>query len=488
MARDFLYCEETDTKLYANDVVTISTYPDITWIVKQGWYRLGTAQKHGWYFISLTDKTILPIDLVDIKNVVKDSYRPASKTSSTLSPEITSDSAEEKNYLETSEAKIFNNDIVIIASHPEAKFIAKYGWFTVDDQKQSGWYFVSLEDRSIIPLKNIELSDIVKEQVQITISEYRPTLKDMDTPNPVNDYLIIPGTSIRLYDGDIVKISGHPRIKWVVHIGWYIYEGNQNFGWYFVSIKDGTILPATVIDLTLCTLVTTKTQGSERYDGKVVNYTRPFTLEDADTLNRTFITLDTIEQRDNLDKKKLVNGRLVRINDVGGIATYYRWDSETESWIKEDFGGGGSGGGIPQVIGTAEHPITLSGLEPGLYRVLGTYKISPNSRTTVFTSIDHLAFVAAGDDINIKVITDSDITDYIVSEDEVAFIDKYATQEYLADNYATIVYVDNKIAILEAQISQIISEFDEKVLEIVNNRLNEALDRVSEEDIDNLFD
>ena len=487
MARDFLYCEETDTKLYANDVVTISTYPDITWIVKQGWYRLGTAQKHGWYFISLTDKTILPIDLVDIKNVVKDSYRPASKASSTSNPEITSESTEEKNYLETPETKIFNNDTVIIASHPEAKFISKYGWFTVDDQKQSGWYFVSLEDRSIIPLKNIELSDITKEQVQVTISEFRPTLKDMDTPNPVNDYLVIPGTNIRLYDSDIVKISGKPRIKWVVHTGWYIYEGNQNFGWYFVSIKDGTILPASIIDLTLCTLVTTKTQGSERYDGKVVNYTRPFTLEDAETLNRAFITVETLEQRDNLDNKKLVNGRLVRVNDVGGVATYYRWDAETKSWVKEDFGGGSSGG-IPEVVGTTKHPIILSELEPGLYRVIGTYKISHTYTMITLTGIHHLAFVSEDDNPNIKVITDSDITDYVVTDGDVTFSSEYATKDYVADNYVTKQYVDNKIAVIEAQISEIISEFHDKVLEIVNERLEDALNDISESYINSLFD
>ena len=487
MARDFLYCEETDTKLYANDVVTISTYPDTTWIVKQGWYRLGTAQKHGWYFISLTDKTILPIDLVDIKNVVKDSTRAVSEGDRTSAPSaaVTSDTSPE--YLEVSDSKVFNNDTVSIASHPETKFIVKNSWFTLDGQKQQGWYFLSVNDRSIIPLSDVNLSDVTKDTIKVTMSEFRPALKDMDTPNPVNDYLVIPGTNIRLYDSDIVKISGKPRIKWVVHTGWYIYEGNQNFGWYFVSIKDGAILPASIIDLTLCTLVTTKTQGSERYDGKVVNYTRPFTLEDADTLNRTFITVDTIEQRDNLDKKKLVNGRLVRVNDVGGVANYYRWDAETKSWVKEDFGGGSSGG-IPEVVGTAEHPIVLSALEPGLYRVLGTYKISPNARTTTFTDIDHIAFVSNDEDINVKVITDFDITDYIVSDDEVAFIDKYATHKYLEDNYPTKIYVDNKIAILEAQISQIISEFDDKVLEIVNNRLNDALDRVSEEYIDNLFD
>ena len=390
-------------------------------------------------------------------------------------------------YCEETDTKIYSGDVVTISSFPDVKFIAKNGWYKIGTAQRRGWYFVNIADRTNVPMDQVDITTISKIVEQGT-SEYRPTLKDIDTMPAEVNYLVIPGTNIRLYDGDIVKISDKPKIKWVVHAGWYIYGGNQNFGWYFVSIKDGTILPASIIDLTLCTLVTTKTQGSEKYDGKVVNYTRPFTLEDADILNRTFITVDTVEQRDNLDKKKLVNGRLVRVNDVGGVATYYRWDAETKSWVKEDFGGGGSSSSIPEVIGTTEHPIVLSALEPGLYRVLGTYKISPNTTTTTFTSIDHIAFVSSGDDINVKVITDFDITDYIVSEDEVAFIDKYATQEYLADNYATLIYVDNKIAILEAQISQIIEEFDEKVLEIVNNRLNDALDRVSEEYINNLFD
>ena len=393
MAKDFLYCEETDTKIYSGDVITISSFPDVKFIAKQGWYKLGSAQKNGWYFINIADKTIISIDQVDIKDVIK-----------------------------------------------------------------------SIEQGT---------------------SEFRPTVKDIDTKPADLNYLVIPGTNIRLYDGDIIKISNKPRIKWIVHTGWYIYDNVQNFGWYFVSIKDGTILPASAVDLTLCTLVTAKTQGSERYDGKVVNYTIPFTLADADVLNRTFITVDTIEQRDNLDPNKMIEGRLLRVNDVGGAPMYYRWDSTEKSWVKEDFGGSA---GIPRVVGTAENPIILAKLEPGLYRVLGTYKISPNTRTTTFTSVEHIVFVSDDEDVNIKIITDSDITDYIVSEDEVAFIDKYATQEYVADNYATIVYVDNKIAALEAQISQIISEFDERVLEIVNERLDVALDRVSDEYIDNLFE
>lgn len=49
------------------------------------------------------------------------------------------------------------------------------------------------------------------------------------------NYIIIPGTNIRLYDSDIVRISNYPKARWIVHNGWYIYQGHQNNGWYFES-------------------------------------------------------------------------------------------------------------------------------------------------------------------------------------------------------------------------------------------------------------
>jgi len=391
MARDFLYCEETDTKIYPNDIVSISTYPNIKWITKRGWYKIDTVQKNGWYFVSIADKTIIPADQVDITAVTKD--------------------------------------------------------------------------------------------VEQGTSEYRPTLKDIDTTPAEVNYIVIPGTNIRLYDSDIVKISNKPRVKWIVHSGWFIYDSVQNFGWYFESIKTGEILPVSIVNLTLVTLVTAKTQGSGKYDGKVVNYTRPFTEADAELLNRTFITLETLDQRDNLDPAKLVNGRIVRVNDVGGTPTYYAWDASTKEWDKIDNGNQG----IPEIIGTSTNPIILSELEPGLYRVKGTYKISPNYATTIIATIDHIAFVAKAGNITIKVIDDATITDYIVEGEDVIFKDEYATKKYIADNYASVTYVDNKIAVVEAEISEIMAEFHDKVVEIVYEVLNLSLDSISETYIDDLF-
>ena len=167
----------------------------------------------------------------------------------------------------------------------------KNDWYKLGTAQIHGWFFLSIADRTIIPVDQIDLS-LVTKPIQETNPEYRPPLKpDNKTKAPGdNDYIVIPGTNIRLYESDIIKISNKPRVKWVVHMGWYIYQNVQNFGWYIESIKNGEILPVSVIDLTLVTLVTTRTQGSELTDGKVVNYTRPFTLADAAILNRTFIS------------------------------------------------------------------------------------------------------------------------------------------------------------------------------------------------------
>ena len=387
-------------------------------------------------------------------------------------------------YCEETDTKIYSGDVVTISSYPDVRFIAKKGWHTIGTARKNGWYFLNIADKSIVPVGSVPLESISKEVEQGT-SELRPTLKDIDTKPSESTFIVIPGTDIRLYDGDIVKISGKPRVKWIVHAGWFIYQNVQHFGWYFECIKNGEILPVSVIDLTLVTLDTVKTQGSGRYDGKVVNYTRPFTVADAELLNRTFITLDTIEQRDNIDQKNLVNGRIVRVNDVGGVVVYYAWNSSTKQWEKIEESGGQ---GIPEIIGTNENPIILSELEPGLYRVKGVYKISPNYPTIFMTGIDHIAFVNEdSDEVNIKVITQSEIIDYIVENDNVTFIDQYATYKYLEENYATKIYVDNAVAVLEAEISEIITTFHDKVVEIVNEVLGIALNGIDEEYIDDLF-
>ena len=476
--KDFLYCEETDTKIRNNDVVSISTYPDVKWIAKNGWYKIGSAQKNGWYFVSISDKTILPIDLVDIKDITKDPMQPRVASTPKPAPESTEepiDNNVDYLYIEDQDLTIRPNDIVELTLNiggPVIKCVAKNGWYKIGDEQFNGWYFMTISDRTVIPLGAVDTNTIVKEQI-VGTSELRPTLQDIDTQPPEMLYIVIPGTDIRIYDSDIVKIDTRPNLKWITHCGWFFYQGSQSYGWYFVSIKDGEILPASVIDLTLCSLATLKTQGSEIYDGRVENYTRPFTPADAEILRRAFITVDTIAQRDNIDKQKLVNGKLVRVNDAGGLVVYYAWNSTTSTWEKVDFGGG-SGGGIPEIIGTPENPIVLSDVPVGLYRVLGVYKISPDETDTITTDIHHIVFTNNdGETTWIKVITEKDIQDYSVVRESITFSIIYATEQY----------VDDKYAILEQQISKIISEFGTMVLQVITDNY----EPISKQFIDGLF-
>ena len=160
----------------------------------------------------------------------------------------------------------------------------------------------------------------------------------------------------------------------------------------------------------------------------------------------------------------MVNGRLVRVNNVGGVVNYYAWNAETQIWDKVDFSGGGSGSGIPEIIGTNTQPIVLSELEPGLYRVRGVYRISPTYEPAITTPIDHITFVndSGEEEVQIKIITEDTIKDYIVDRVTVIFVNEYATKPY----------VDDKIERLEQQISEIISELpdiiDARIAEMVN--------------------
>lgn len=53
-----------------------------------------------------------------------------------------------------------------------------------------------------------------------------------------------------------------------------------------------------------------------------------------------FISVDTIEDRDNIPRSKLADGKVVRVKDVEGNITYYSWDNENAVWVLEIFGVG----------------------------------------------------------------------------------------------------------------------------------------------------
>lgn len=166
------------------------------------------------------------------------------------------------------------------------------------------------------------------------------------------DYLVLPGTGQKVYPGDVVVLHRFPEIKWVVKHEYYTLNGQQYRGWYFLSIPTKNILPLTEEDLYGITVISG--QG-EVYPPCPPHPCPPhpcpppcppprpvrFTESMADQLNRAFITVDTLKDRDALVKSGTTDGKIVRVNDIGtGESGYYRYYEAGDTWVVEDFGFG----------------------------------------------------------------------------------------------------------------------------------------------------
>lgn len=166
------------------------------------------------------------------------------------------------------------------------------------------------------------------------------------------DYLETP-SGLKLTDGSIVMLARFGSTKWVVHNGWYTYMGQQYSGWYFASIPANTVIPVNDDDLRLLTLVSDAggcipcppspyppvppcPPGPGPYPTPGCDI--PFTHQMAYELNRAWISVDTIAQRDKLNTRLIPNGKVVRVNNVAGEVKYYVYDQAAQAWKEETFG------------------------------------------------------------------------------------------------------------------------------------------------------
>ena len=149
-------------------------------------------------------------------------------------------------------------------------------------------------------------------------------------------------SGIQIVDGSIVKVPRITVTKWIVHKGWYAYQGNQYNGWYLSSIPSQTTMPLVDSDL-----IGIKVVGGEcPYPDHPFPSPNPpipggggMKPEMAWELNRAWITVDTIEQLSRLNRRLVPDGKIVRVNDSGdGTAKYYRYDQAKSIWTEEYFG------------------------------------------------------------------------------------------------------------------------------------------------------
>lgn len=132
--------------------------------------------------------------------------------------------------------------------------------------------------------------------------------------------IIIPGINKVLLDGTIVILNGFDDVKYILHNGFYMYNSEVFEGWYGVSIPEQNVIPLAPQMLIGCEVIYYPNSNCEcRFPSGNI----PFTTEDEYQVQRSFITVDTMDDRDKLSPNMSItdipNGRIVRVNKPNNL-------------------------------------------------------------------------------------------------------------------------------------------------------------------------
>ena len=159
---------------------------------------------------------------------------------------------------------------------------------------------------------------------------------------------LVTDTGVVIYDGSVIVMSSYPNVKWILKNGWYTYQGRQYNGWYASSIPENNILPIDEQSLVGVTLISSPgcscsppppfPPGPGCIPPPPPQPDFPFHKDLKDQIERAWITVDTIEQRNRLNIHLVPNGKVVKVNNVDGQVKYYSYDQVNSTWVEELFG------------------------------------------------------------------------------------------------------------------------------------------------------
>lgn len=163
-------------------------------------------------------------------------------------------------------------------------------------------------------------------------------------------YIIIPGTDKKVFEGTVVILNRLPNLKWIIHNGPYYYNGKRQKGWYFASIPSDTTMPVFNEDLVNMTIADSPVNpmppgpippmppGPHPYPPAPVPI--PFTPIDKKQIDHAMLTVNTLAERDRYCSQFTPNGKIIRVNDIdgNGRVEYYSWCAATSSWKEASLG------------------------------------------------------------------------------------------------------------------------------------------------------
>lgn len=159
--------------------------------------------------------------------------------------------------------------------------------------------------------------------------------------------LKLPGKNVYITEGTVVTLASFPGTTWIVHNGTYTYMGRKTQGWYLLSVPAKQLVPITESELYIIDVVGQSDSNcgcgcgggsSSGGSGGGSSGLYPETGIDLyDEVDRAFITVETIQDRNALNSRFLPHGKVVKVNN-GGDPQYYYWDGNTNEWKEETFG------------------------------------------------------------------------------------------------------------------------------------------------------
>lgn len=141
-----------------------------------------------------------------------------------------------------------------------------------------------------------------------------------------------PGCELK--EGMVITIGEYDQTKFVIKYGWYTYKNQQYLGWYAESILENMIIPTNQIDWMTVTVINDGCDCGPCPCPPPHPHDRiiPFTESYKMLLDRTFIVVDTYEDFLHLKTSYIPDGKIVKINNVGGLTKFFTWNEETHTW------------------------------------------------------------------------------------------------------------------------------------------------------------
>lgn len=151
------------------------------------------------------------------------------------------------------------------------------------------------------------------------------------------NYIRTVDTNQDIPSGSIIVFNSQPETKWIIQMGPYMYAGQPSTGWHAKSLPSGAVLPINPAEFSDVTLISggvcpprpvPPKPGPGPGPGPMPPHPPHPYWNEAPNM----ITVQSVEERDRIEHRFLVDGKVVRVNNYNGVPEYFEWDEESLSW------------------------------------------------------------------------------------------------------------------------------------------------------------